>query len=213
MSMGRTLAHVNTVAYGGWDVARAKRTRDDREARLSAADWEAAALDAIADSGVAGVAIEPLARRLGVTKGSFYWHFPDRDALLAAALRRWEDSYTERVIAGLSGLHDARARLVRLIGNVSAGGRADRIHIALATGAPHPLVREALARATHRRLEYLEACYVELGRPRREAKKSALFAYAAYIGMVHLRREAPEDMPDGRAFADHVEYITSRLVP
>ena len=58
------------------------------EARLSTADWEAAALDALAENGLAGVAIEPLARRLGVTKGSFYWHFTDRDALLAALKER-----------------------------------------------------------------------------------------------------------------------------
>lgn len=193
-------------------VARPKPSKRDRESRLSAADWEAAALDALAHSGVGGVAIEPLARRLGVTKGSFYWHFADRDALLAAALRRWEDSYTERIIASLSGISDPRARLARLIGSVSAGGRADRIHIALATGAQHRLVREALARATHRRLEYLEACYVDLGQSRRESRRSALFAYATYIGMVHLRLEAPGDMPDARAFEDYVEYLTARLV-
>src|SRR5690606_7033358 len=61
-----------------------------RGARLSAADWAQAALDVIAEQGVSAVAVEPLARRLGVTKGSFYWHFPSRDALLQAALERWE---------------------------------------------------------------------------------------------------------------------------
>ena len=56
-----------------------------RNARLSADDWAQAALDLIAEQGVSAVAVEPLARRLGVTKGSFYWHFPSRDALLQAA--------------------------------------------------------------------------------------------------------------------------------
>src|SRR3546814_8458026 len=50
--------------------------------RLSAEDWAQAALDLIAEQGVSAVAVEPLARRLGVTKGSFYWHFPSREALL-----------------------------------------------------------------------------------------------------------------------------------
>jgi hypothetical protein len=93
-----------------------------------------------------------------------------------------------------------------------AGGRSDRIHIALAT-AQHPLVREALARLTHRRLVYLESCYVELGQPRREAKRSALLAYAAYVGLVHLRLEAPEGLPARDAFAAYVAHLVGKLVP
>jgi AcrR family transcriptional regulator len=182
------------------------------DARLTAADWETAALDALAEHGVAGVAIEPLARRLGVTKGSFYWHFADRDALLAAALAHWETSHTERIIDAVEGVREPRERLARLIGRVVAGGRSDRIHIALAS-ATHPLVREALARATHRRLAYLESCYVELGQPRREAKRSALLAYATYVGLVHLRLEAPKELPAREALAAYVEHLVSKLVP
>ncbi|HXD37565.1 MAG TPA: helix-turn-helix domain-containing protein, partial [Rhodanobacter sp.] len=58
--------------------------------RLSAEDWELAALQLIAEQGVGALAVEALARRLGVTKGSFYWHFRTREALLQAALERWE---------------------------------------------------------------------------------------------------------------------------
>jgi AcrR family transcriptional regulator len=182
------------------------------EARLSAADWETAALDALAERGLSGVAIEPLARRLGVTKGSFYWHFDDREALLAAALAHWEKSHTERVIDAVAEMRDPRARLSRLIGGVLAGGRSDRIHLALAS-ATHPLVRETLARVTHRRLAYLEACYLELGQPQREAKRSALFAYAAYVGLIHLRLEAPKELPARGASAAYVEDLVGRLVP
>jgi AcrR family transcriptional regulator len=182
------------------------------DARLSAADWEVAALDALAEQGVAGVAIEPLARRLGVTKGSFYWHFADRDALLRAALRRWEESYTERVIARMAGMRDPRERLRRLIGSVRASGRSDRIHIALAASS-HRLVREAVARVTRRRLRYLESCYVELGQPRREARRSALLAYTAYVGLVHLRLEAPRELPGEDGLAAYVEHLMAKLVP
>jgi AcrR family transcriptional regulator len=54
---------------------------------LSKADWTEAALDALAGDGLSNVAVEPLARRLGATKGSFYWHFANRAELIAATLQ------------------------------------------------------------------------------------------------------------------------------
>ena len=80
----------------------------ERPNRLSAEDWALAALDVIAEQGLAAVAVEPLARRLGVTKGSFYWHFPSREALLVAALERWEVMEQETVFGQLeaSPYHD-----------------------------------------------------------------------------------------------------------
>ena len=43
---------------------------------LTAADWEREALEMIGERGVGALAVEPLARRMGITKGSFYWHLP-----------------------------------------------------------------------------------------------------------------------------------------
>src|SRR4051794_41764716 len=63
-------------------------TRGKRQ--LTAEDWTQAALDALARGGVAAVAVEPIAKSLGATKGSFYWHFADRNALLESALDLWE---------------------------------------------------------------------------------------------------------------------------
>ena len=85
--------------------------KPERKGRLSAEDWAQAALDLIAEQGVAAVAVEPLARRLGVTKGSFYWHFPSRDALLQAALERWESVEQEAVFGTLEAIPDPRERL------------------------------------------------------------------------------------------------------
>jgi AcrR family transcriptional regulator len=59
------------------------------KSRLSREHWIEAALDALGEGGVAAVAVEPLAARLGVTKGSFYWHFADVDAFLGALAERW----------------------------------------------------------------------------------------------------------------------------
>lgn len=86
--------------------ASAGEPRAGRNSRLSAEDWAQAALDLIAEQGVGAVAVEPLARRLGVTKGSFYWHFPSRDALLQAALERWELFEQEQVFGSLEDVPD-----------------------------------------------------------------------------------------------------------
>ena len=67
--------------------------------RLSRDDWTAAALRALAAGGLAAVAIEPLAAALGATKGSGYWHFANRAALVSATLERWEHDNTAAVIA------------------------------------------------------------------------------------------------------------------
>jgi AcrR family transcriptional regulator len=64
--------------------------------RLSADDWLDAALDLMVDSGIEGVKIHRLCERLGVTKGSFYWHFTDLDDFLGQLARRWADDGIRR---------------------------------------------------------------------------------------------------------------------
>jgi AcrR family transcriptional regulator len=64
------------------------------EPTLTATDWAEAALQLIAEAGLGALTVKALAARLGVTKGSFYWHFRGRSELLAAALNRWEQRAT-----------------------------------------------------------------------------------------------------------------------
>lgn len=71
-----------------------------RTARLTRDDWAAAALDALAEGGPPAVAVEPVAARLGASKSSFYWLFDNRQALLAAALERWERVQTDEILPG-----------------------------------------------------------------------------------------------------------------
>jgi AcrR family transcriptional regulator len=74
--------------------------------RLNRQAWSQAALEAIATGGLAAVAVVPLAKQLGATKGSFYWHFPNREALITAALADWEQSHTAAVIAEIEAVSD-----------------------------------------------------------------------------------------------------------
>ena len=68
------------------------------DGRLAADDWIAAGLEVLVESGVAAVKILPIAKRLGVTRGSFYWHFKSREALLGQLLDAWEGRNTSAVL-------------------------------------------------------------------------------------------------------------------
>ena len=119
--------------------------------RLTAADWTEAALEALAQGGLAAVAVEPLAKTLGTTKGSFYWHFADRNALLEATLGLWERRDTDRVIAAVDETTDAVTRLRHLLRLTftsvwdRSASRPGTVELALQASASHPLVAAALA--------------------------------------------------------------------
>ena len=66
--------------------------------RLGADDWITAGLDVLVESGVTAVKILPIAKRLGVTRGSFYWHFKSREALLGCLLEAWEGKNTRAIL-------------------------------------------------------------------------------------------------------------------
>jgi AcrR family transcriptional regulator len=169
--------------------------------RLSAQDWERAALRAMAEGGLSAVAVEPLARRLGVTKGSFYSHFADRDALVAAALRRWEQAHVEAFARSMREATAPEQELRSLIGMATGAAKTGTIQGRLLLESDDPRVRAALRRVTEVRLSRLEATFAGLGRSKRQASRRATIAYATYIGLLELAREAPERLRDERALA------------
>lgn len=180
---------------------------------LSAADWEVAALAAIERGGLGAVSVEGIARALATTKGSFYWHFQNREELLAAALARWEADYTEQVIADLERIPSPRERLVRLLRAANGSESTWRIHVALGASATDPLIASVLGRVSKRRLGYLETCYRKLGLPKSEARQRALLAYASYLGFLRLRVESPEEIPSHRGMQSYLESTIAALVP
>ena len=162
-------------------------------ARLTRDDWTAAALDALAEGGVAAIAIEPLAARLGATKGSAYWHFPSRDALLRATLERWERDNTEAVIELVEAeVTDPAKRLRRLFATVLTAERPARVELALLASADEPLVAAALRRVTERRLGYLARLFGQLGFTPAQARRRAVLAHSIYLGQAQLIRSTPE---------------------
>jgi len=184
--------------------------------RLTRDDWITAALAAIADGGLAAVGVEPLAARLGATKGSFYWHFENRDALLEAAIGRWEKETTTDVIAEITASHDAPAsQFQRLVVGVIERAEQDRVGPALLASTTHPAVSQALERVTTARLNLIATVFRRLGFTQAEARRRALLAYSAYLGHGQLAHSTPGVLPATRAgrrayLTDAIHALTTR---
>jgi AcrR family transcriptional regulator len=184
--------------------------------RLTRDDWITAALAAIADGGLAAVGVEPLAARLGATKGSFYWHFTNRDALLEAAIRRWEKETTTDVAAQVTAARDAPAsQFRRLVVSVIERAEQDRVGLALLASAAHPAVAPALEQVTATRLGLIATVLRRLGFPAADARRRALLAYSAYLGHGQLAHSTPRVLPATKAgrrayLNDAIHALTTR---
>ena len=154
---------------------------------LTKQDWIRAALDALAAGGVAALAVERLAKTLGATRGSFYWHFKDRSELIEAALEQWERENTTELIPPAEAIGDPVERLRYLFREVYERP-VDAIELALASAADEPLVAPAFARVTRTRRDFLLLIFVDLGMPDEEADDRAWLAYSFYIGHHQLAR-------------------------
>ncbi len=161
--------------------------------RLSREDWAKAALEAISSGGVSAVAVEPIAARLGTTKGSFYWHFKARGDLVEAALVLWERRSTLDVIAAVEQAGGSpKARLRRLFGRVFEPEALTHADVSLHADAAEPAVRDVLRRVTRHRIDYVTALLRECGHGPRASRRRALFAYSAFLGNIQLMRSAPD---------------------
>ena len=180
---------------------------DVSRARLTSQDWTLAALRALAAGGVGAVRVDAIARELGVTRGSFYWHFADRDALLKAALELWEERLTAQVIEELDGVDDPVERLERLTRVVFSDERVRGLQPAIMAHADHPVVRPVLRRVTARRIDYISAIYAELGLAPPDARRRAVIAYATYLGWLDLRRGPGDVVPEVGAGQEGLEAV------
>jgi AcrR family transcriptional regulator len=123
--------------------------------------WIEEGLGALAEGGPDAVRIEALAQRIGVTKGGFYWHFKDRNALLAEMLNQWERATTDAIIERVeSEGGSARAKLRRTFSLTSSLELPFAVDLAIRTWSRRDRsIARRLRRVDNRRMDYLRSLF------------------------------------------------------
>jgi AcrR family transcriptional regulator len=149
---------------------------------LSRTEWIKAAYDLFEAKGVNAISIGPLSSKLGVTRGSFYWHFEDRADLLRAILDRWHELNTEDTIEKNERQGgNPELRLLRLFETCATDNGALEMGIR-AWACENSTARETVQIVDARRIEYIATLLVQIGIEQVEARLRARVAYSAWLG-------------------------------
>ena len=188
-------------------------TKKKERSTLSAGDWEQQALVLMAEKGIRAVAIESLARRMGVTKGSFYWHFPNRDALLEQSLLRWEKHDEANLQASLGAIADPRERLRSFFRRSGREQLTHDVYSSLLSAADHPKVEPLLERVAERRMRHIEAAFGEIGFNPEDASHRARLTYSTYLGFLQLQRQHQAPKLSSEEFEAYMIHVIATLIP
>ncbi len=174
--------------------------------QLDRGNWIESAIEVLARDGVGGLRIEVLAKRCGVTKGSFYWHFKDRQDLLTAMLEYWKEGRI-RDIEKTTSVTPGRARqqlpfAIEVYG-ASRNRKGMAIELAVRDWARHdPQAATFVEAVDLYRLECTRKLFVAAGMTDAEAKSRSLLLYACVFGLSLMHYTH---------FDDHLEDLKQRI--
>jgi AcrR family transcriptional regulator len=178
--------------------------------------WLEAAAEAIAEGGFGEARILTLAKRLGVTRGSFYWHFRDHDDFIRALLERWRNEQLQAMAAWRPGKenaeNDLRHAIHLLLTDMARDARALRIELAVQDFAR----RNALAAATtvevnRARMKQGLALFEALTADADRARSLTLLLYACITGARLMLAASPRDAK-ADAIASQLERVIGEAV-
>jgi AcrR family transcriptional regulator len=185
MDMAPRLAAVNTLMYGA--LSQDGNMGD----QLSAQDWLDQGLKTLAKSGFTALKAEPLAKAMGVSRGSFYWHFADISAFHAAILKHWREIAAEQIIAGVEAVSAHENPLAVLLRRVF--GERLTLESAVRTWASvDPTARAAVQAIDRRRLGYVESLMTQSGLSTEIARARAQILYWAFLGFALSDQPLPK---------------------
>jgi len=154
--------------------------------RLTAQDWIDFGLRTLARDGFDALKADVLARKLGVSRGSFYWHFSDLGAFHARLIAHWRETATEAIIADLERHQSREERLDALLRR--GFGHNNVLEIRMRAWADHNAeAARAVRDIDHRRQGYIDRMLVEAGVPPQLSATRAQLLYWAYLGAAWSR--------------------------
>ena len=159
---------------------------DAARSALTPERWIDAATEVLVNQGIDSVRVDVLAQRLQVTRGSFYWHFRDREELLRRVLQAWREQTTVQLTLRLERAHvDPREQLRDVLSlpiRGRAAQRAARIELAIRAWARRDtMARQAVDEADGARLAYISQVFSSLGFGLAEARWRAFATYAYVV--------------------------------
>ncbi len=172
--------------------------------------WIGAAYEALLESGVEGVKIMPLAKKLNLSRTSFYWFFPDREALLDALVDLWREKNTGSIIKQANAYADT---LVEAVLNVSDCWFSNdvfdsRFEFAMRSWALHSApIQAEIQSADEQRLEALRQMFARFGREPLTADVCARALYLVQIGYITMQTREDMSVRMGR-IAEYVKLFT-----
>ena len=174
------------------DAALKQPALKEKAVRLDAAAWIAAAFDVLADGGIDAVRVEPLAKALGITKGSFYWHFTDRRALLDAMLRTWMEGRIAAIRQHAADRGEPAAALRQLADLYTRHANVRGLAIELEIRAFARIddgAAAAVRGVDQARLQQVTGLFIGLGWARPDAQARAVLFYSYLFGQSLLDAE------------------------
>lgn len=190
-------------------IARSRTTTP--RTQLDPTRWIETAIDVLAKEGVAGLRVEVLAKRCGVTKGSFYWHFKDRQALLEAVLEHWKAGRIrdiEKTTAVAPGGEREQLFFAIELYGANRNRKGMSIELAVRDWARHDLRAASFVEAVDLyRLECTRRLFVAAGMSDAEAKSRSLLLYACVFGLSLMHYAGFDDN-----IADLKQRIAERII-
>ncbi len=153
--------------------------------RLSRKDWLKSGLQALIEEGINAIKVEPMCKRLEVTKGSFYHHFQNRTAYLKAIPTYWEERYTEMYIEESEEENTPKERLYHLLELVARTSGPQEVRLR-AWAKTSPLASEYIERVDQKRIAYLCSLTAHFCEEEEEAMGYARLLYTALLGSAEL---------------------------
>ncbi len=152
--------------------------------RLSKTDWLDHGLNALAQSGFTALKADKLAKSLGVSRGSFYWHFANLADFHVAVLARWSELTTAQTIEQIDAQAETPVERLRTVIQFATLDSTALEQAVRAWAASNATVKQTVAQVDQARLAYLQHNFEALGLPEERAYARAHVAYFGYLGQL-----------------------------